>query len=201
MSWSNPTSEEASQNYAFYKNQYNNAAQNKYASEKQELGYINQKNAATNQLESANSQKLNFEKRIAGISEIINLLEGTPSRGVSDVPSVISEARNKLSQVDEVYNVVISFSGTEVTNFGDVFENKTVEGDINSSSALQSYKNEKTRIEQSLENVKSQINSLTQTIESLNRSIASCNSYQASCQSTMSSSAYEMNHYQPYLYQ
>lgn len=90
--------------------------------------------------------------------------------------------------------------GVVAASLETAFAVKTVEGDHRSASALQVYKSEKTRLEQSIADLKSQIASLSSQISTLSKQISVCSTAQASYKNTMNSSAYEMNHYRKYMY-
>lgn len=197
MSWSNPSPQEAEDNYYYYRNRYNNAASQKASSERREANYINQKNSAVCQMNDLSSQKLNFEKRLEQIGNIIRMLEG--SSGTNNVPSIIAKGIQAVTRTDESYRGAIRLSGVAPAAFASIFNVKTVESDPNSSSALAKYKSEKARLEQAIADLKTQIASLSSAIAGLNSAISSCNAEQASLRSSMLSSATEMNHYKKYM--
>ena len=200
MSWYNPTSEEASEAYSYYKNKYYDAANQRNASIRQEQSYISEKNIATTKLKDLSSQKINFEKRLEGIENIIKMLEGSGGWFSTNVPNTISKATSSIQKADTSYRRSIKMSGgVAAASLETAFSIKTVEGDAFSSSALQTYKSEKSKLEQSIANLRSQIASLSSQISVLSQQISACSSTQASLQSIMYSSAYEMNHYKRYM--
>ena len=101
-SWSNPTPEEATDAYNYYKSKYNSAASQKKASEQQESNYRAQKDAAKNALSNAKSDKVNFEKRLRGIEDIIKMLEGTGGWFSTDVPGEISTATKRAMHTPKI---------------------------------------------------------------------------------------------------
>lgn len=197
MSWSNPTPQEAEDNYYYYKNRYNNAASEKALSERREANYNAQRTSTINQMNSVSSQKLNFEKRLEQIGVIIKMLEG--STGINDVPSIIARGIQSVKRTDESYQTAIRLGGVAPAAFASIFDVKTVTGDANSSSALSKYKSEYARLQQAIADLQSQLASLSAAVDSLNSAIRSCNAEQASLRSSMLSSAYEMNHYKKYM--
>ncbi len=201
MSWSNPTPEEASNAYSYYKNKYQSAANQKRASEKQEQSYVSQKSSATSQKAALSSQKVSFEKRLSGVENIIKMLEGSGGWFSTNVPNAISKASSSLSKAETSYRNSIKLSGgIAAASLENAFETKTVEGEIHSANALQQYKSEKIRLEQEIANLKTQISTLSNTISTLTSKINSCNATQASLRSSMNSYAYEMNHFKKYMY-
>lgn len=195
MSWSNPSVDEAIENYSYYKNQYYNASSQREASIRQENGYIAERNAVKNQMNDLSFQKLNLERRLEGITRIIGMLEGFGS-----VPSSISKVTRIIKDTDESFRAAIRLDNNSSVSLEDAFRTKSVEEDANSAAAYQTYKNEKVSLEQKIENIKGQISSLSEQISTLTSQINACNSLQASLKRTMNSSAYEMNHYRKYMY-
>lgn len=200
MSWLNPTASEATDLYYYYRNKYNDAANQKKASENKEQNYQAQKKQNKTKIKNLKSQKVNFEKRVDDIKRVIKMLEGG-SFVVNDVPDKISKANSKLDKVDNSFIKSIKVSGgNSSANFHDSFSVKSVQAESHSSAALQQLKKEKTRVEQEINNVNNQINSLSSSIDELNRKINSCNSYQRTLRSNMLSYAYEMNHFKRFMY-
>lgn len=201
MSWYNPSQEEATEAYTYYQNKYYSAANQRNASMRQEQAYISQKSAATTKMNDLSAQKLNFEKRLEGIIKIIKMLEGSGGWFATNVPSTISKAISTIQKTDTSYKRSIRMTGgIAAASLETAFAVKTVEGDHRSASALQAYKEEKTRLEQNIADLKSQIVSLSNQISTLSDQISACSAAQASYKNTMNSSAYEMNHYRKYMY-
>lgn len=201
MSWYNPSQEEAIEEYIYYQNKYYNAASQRNTSMQQEQAYILQKNAATTKMNDLSEQKLNFEKRLEGIIKIIKMLEGSGDWFATNVPSTISKATSAIQKADTSYKKSIRMTGgIAAASLETVFAVKTVEGDHRSASALQAYKSEKTRLEQSIVDLKNQIASLSSQISELSKQISACSAAQVSYKNIMNSSAYEMNHYRKYMY-
>ncbi len=201
MSWYNPSQEEATEAYAYYQNKYYAAASQRNASMRQEQAYISERSAATAKVNDLSNQKLNFEKRIEGIIKIINMLEGSGGWFATNVPSTILKATSTIQKTDASYNRSIRMTGgVRAASLEEAFSIKTVEEDCRSASALQAYKEEKTKLEQSVADLKSQMASLSSQISMLSSQISACSAVQASYKNTMNSSAYEMNHYRKYMY-
>lgn len=196
----NPTEEEAEEAYDYYKGKYNAAASQKRASERQEQTYREEKKNAVSRKNELASQKLNFEDRLEGIVKIISMLEGTGGWFTANVPDSIGKAQRALTKTDNSFNSCIKLTGGGSASMETAFAMKTVDADQNSSSALQAYRAEKTRLEGQLEELRRQIDSLSEQISSLTGKINSCNAEQWSLQSSMNSYAYDMNHYKKYTY-
>lgn len=201
MSWANPSPSEAAEMYSYYKHKYEDAANQKRASERLESSYVGQKNSAVSQLNAASSQRVNLEKRLEGVEKIIKMLEGSGGWFTSSVPEAIDKAKSKLKQADSSYRSSIRvIGGTTAASIETAFAIKSVEEDPNSANALSEFKKERTRIEQAITELQSQINNLSSLISSLTSSINACNQTQASLQSAMNSYAYDMNHYHGFMF-
>lgn len=200
-SWSDPSPDEALEAYEYYKSKYYTAANQKRASERQEQSYLSEKRAANAELNSLSSQKLNFEKRLQGIENIIKMLEGNGGWFSVSVPDAIAKAQKSLSRADSSFRSSMRLSGgSGAASMETAFKTKTVDADAHSSSALAAFKSEKVRLEQEIASLKTQIANLSSMITSLSSKIQACNSTQASLQSSMNSYAYDMNHYKKYTY-
>ncbi len=199
--WFDPSAQQAEEAYSYYKNKYNSAAAQKRASERQEQNYASEKQAAINHKNTLSSQKFNLEKRLEEIESIIKMLTGTGGWFAANVPEAISKAEKALSQADSSFRSSIKLEGgSSGANLETVFSTKTVEADTRTASALQSFRNEKARLEQQISDLSTQIANLTEQINSLTKQINACNYTQASLQANMSAYAYDMNHYKKYTY-
>lgn len=199
-SWSNPSSEDAQEAYDYYKGKYNSAANQKIASQNKENRYISDRKNAVSDKNACISQKINFEKRLEGIEKIIKMLEGNGGWFSADVPEDIEKAQKALSKVDSSFRGCIKMTGgVSAASLEEAFEIKSVESDSNSASALQAFRNEKSRLEQEIENLKKKINELSSLVDSLTKQIRACDAEQRALQASMNSYAYDMNHYKKYI--
>ena len=194
MSWSNPSPDEASEKYYYYKNRYNNAANQKNSYYRQECNYVNERNSLSGRINSASTEKIQFEKRLAGIENIIRTLES------GSVPQAILKANKAIACADESMSKSIRLiGGGQSCNLQEAFITKTVDEDSHTSTALAVYKSECQRIEEELRKLSQTISSLTDQVNSLNTQIRNCDEMQASLRRTMNESVYEMNHYKKYM--
>lgn len=200
-SWSNPSEDEAAEAYAYYKSKYQTAANQKRASERQEQAYISEKKSVTAQWNSLSTQKVNFEKRLEGVEEIIKMMEGTGGWFSTNVPDAIEKAQRSISKTDSSFRSCMRLSGgVGAASLENAFKPKTVAADVHASSALAAFKAEKARLEQEIANLNTQLTNLASMVSSLTKKINACNATQASLQSSMNSYAYDMNHYKKYTY-
>lgn len=192
--WINPSQSEAQDEYDSAKRRYSNAAsdyiqaKNKYDSCSQE--YSKQKQ----NYDSASSEKINFEKRVEQIEKIIKLLSdgGNVNDAVSDANSAAEKAESALSGS-------VKCSGINSPNLSRAFRCRTVEEDPDSANALAEFKKEKSRLEQSIQQVEAQIRAMEESVEALEKQMSSLASAQSSAQRVMRSSSYDMNHYKKYI--
>ncbi len=199
-SWSNPTPEEAQEAYSYYKRKYNQAASQKRDSERQEQEYLAQKDSAARECSSLSTQRLNFEKRLSGIQELIKMLEGSGGWFSLNVPEVIAKAQKSLAQTDASFrSSVILTDGIGAADLCAAYETKTVAGESHSASALAAFRAEKTRLEQEILRLKERIAQLSALVDDLNRKVRNCNATQSQLRSAMNSYAYDMNHYKRYI--
>ena len=132
MSWLNPTSDEAAESYSYYKNKYYNAANQKRTSEKQEQSYVSQKKSATSKMNALSTQKVNLEKRLSGIVNIIKMLEGTGGWFSANVPNAISKATSALNKTIDSYRSCIKMSGVVAASLKSAFISRR-KSDVNES--------------------------------------------------------------------
>ena len=192
-SWSDPSQDEAIEAYEYYKSKYSDAAYKKRELERKEQCYLSEMSEAASKMDSLSFQKVNIEKRLSGIEDIIGMLEH------GNVPNAIESAKSSIERTDLSFRNSINFSQNAVS-LEDAFKPKNVDEDSHSASALSAFKNEKIRLEEELVNLKKQIDGLSDSISSLSNKINACNSEQASLQTTMNACAYDMNHYKKYTY-
>ncbi len=198
MSWYNPTPDEATDAYTANKNKYADAASQLRASQRQEDNYRAAQRSAVAQQANLASQKLNFEKRLEGIQKIVKMLEGSGGWFSTNVPEAIADGTRTLRKLDDSYRKSIRCD-TPATSLEAALGVPTVEGDPRSAAALQSYKNEAVRLEQSIQQINSQLASLAAQIATLAKNIQACDAAQSALRRVMNGASYEMNHYKPYM--
>ena len=189
------TPEQAEEEYQRSRNRYQEAAYQKTYWSNQEQELRNQKKYTADVIKSDNSKRVNFEKRLDGIEKIIKILEGD---GVftSSVPRSITNANQSLQSANHQYLKCIQLSGgSGAANMEDSFKAPTVQGDTNSSQALEAYKNAKIKLEQDIKDLKAQIALLSGQMDDLSRKISNASTQQWSARSAMISSAYDMVRY------
>lgn len=203
MSWYDPSQDEAADEYYSSKSRYTNAANQRYAAKRASENCCAEKAQALNAIDFCRSDKLNFERRIEDIRQIVYALEGGGGTLVSaigaDIPTLISRSNKSVEQTDSSYRESISCGDITPVSWCSVFRNKNVGDDPLLSSALEIFKNEITKLENALRDLEAQMNDLNRIVEELTSKINMYTVEQEHCRSIMMSSAYEMNHFKLYM--
>lgn len=203
MSWYNPSQDEAADEYYSSKSRYTNAANQRYAAARAAESCCAEKASALAAIGSCQSDKINFEKRIEDIRQIVAALEGGGGSLVSaigaDIPTLISKFNNSAMKTDESYSGSIFCKDIKPISICGIFENKRVCDDPFLSVALEQFKNEITRLENALRDLETQMNNLSNMVNELTSKINMYNAEQADCRRIMVSSAFEMNHFKLYM--
>lgn len=203
MSWYNPSQDEAADEYYSSKNRYTNAANQRYAAARAAESCCAEKTQALSAINSCQIDKLNFERRIEDIRQIVYALEGGAGSLVSaigaDIPTLISRFNKSVEQTDSSYRGSIFCRDIKPISWCGVFQNKNVGDDSLLSGALEMFKNEITRLENALRDLEVQMNNLHRMVDELTSKINMYTVEQDHCRSIMISSAYEMNHFKLYM--
>lgn len=199
MSWWNPSQNEAADEYYASKSRYNQAANQRYASQRAEANYRSQRAQSMDKISECRSDKLNFERRVKDIAAIIGALEGTGHLFSADVPGTISSYNKSGETASNSFRDSIKNSDVPAANLAEIFRGKSVEEDANSSAALNEYKAEKARLEQALRDLENQINSLRNSVDTLTRQISACNIEQIHLRRVMVTSAFDMSHFRRFM--
>lgn len=203
MSWYNPSQDEAADEYYSSKSRYTNAANQRYAAARAAESCCAEKAQALSAINSCQNDKLNFERRIEDIRQIVYALEGGAGSLVSaigaDIPTLISRFNKSVEQTDSSYRGSIFCRDIKPISWCEVFQNKNVGDDSLLSGALEMFKNEITRLENALRDLEAQMNNLTNMVNELTSKINMYTVEQDHCRSIMISSAYEMNHFKLYM--
>lgn len=199
MSWFNPSQEEANESYYNARSSYINASNQYNRNAKQINSCWSNMSNVRNQYASCRSDKINFQKRIEAIGNIISLLEGNGGWFQANVPEAVNGANTSAQKAGKGFSQCVRCDDVAAPDLSSVFKCKSVSEDGNSAGALQSYKDEKTRLEQAVANIEKQMNNLNNQANELARRMNSINAQQQALRKSMSSSAFEMSHYKKYM--
>lgn len=172
---------------------YVDAAQAKAYWAGEEQNARNEKNRTASAISSSRTDKLNFEKRLKDIQNIIRMLEGT-SGGLfsTNVPGSIQGANTSLRTTNENYHRSIQLIGGGSADMENAFRAKSVEEDPYSSSALTEYRKAARELEREIENLKQQIAQLSSQMDALSQKIRNCSAQQSAANWKMVTSSYDM---------
>ena len=196
MSWSNPSKNEAEEEYYNSKRNYQNASYNYNRLSNTENAERQNFQNLKNQYQACSNQKLNFQKRIKDLDEIIAAMERS---GFLSLPNSINNANNAVKGADEAYKSCIKCTGIQAADIIGAFSLATVEGDNDSNSALNDFKKEKQRLENSVKDIERNMQNIYSQAESTASRIRNICDQKSSYRRIMRSSAYTMNHYKRYM--
>lgn len=194
MSRSEPSYDEALENYYYYKNRYEDSAVERQSYYRQACNYENEKTIVLNKITQACDEKANLEKRRAGVEQIVRILES------GSVPKAISDVNNSLTKAQESFSKSIRLSGGgQGCDLQAAFRTKGVSEDPNTSFALSEYKKEIERIVNEIQHLNQTISLLNAQVDTLNSKIRNCEDMQNSLRHKMNESAYEMDYYKQFI--
>jgi len=148
-------------------------------------------NAATN-IQNAQTNKINFEKRLAEIEKIIKMLDGSGGWFSANVPSSIENANKQLSKADESFKKCMTCTGYPPAELTEVFKTPRVDEDANTSQALDMLKKEKIRLETEIQNLKKSIAENQQIVQNMIKQLATINFAKIANTKTVAFAAYDM---------
>ena len=192
--WYNCSQSEAQEGYDTAKQRYTNAAtdysqlKNKYDS------CVSEYNSEKQKYDSASVQKINFQKRVEQIEEVIKML----SEG-GKVNDAVAEANNAAKKAEAAMSIAVQCSGINSPSISSSYKCRTVEEDPDSANALAEFKKEKSRLEQSIAQVESQLRSMEEMVDNLSKQMSTLDAMKGAAQKSMKMSAYEMSHFKKYL--
>jgi len=191
------TPEEGQRLYKQAETRYNEALRLKRSAETQLATATADRTRATNQKTQDSSTKTNLEKRLKDLNDIITSLTGS---GSSAVPTQITSANSKAKTADERYRAAFSCKDVSVASVETAFRTKGVEEDMNSSTALQACRTEKTRITNEINRLDGEIRRLSANIDQLNTSVRTYQTRVNQYSSDMTTYQRQMNTYSMYRY-
>ena len=194
MGWNNCTQTEAQDCYDAAKSRFSNAAE-EYTSAGKKLGACEDAYKRTSaQADSMRSDKLNFEKRVEQIGDVIRDLD-VEGRVNTD----IYESNRFAGVVEENFAESIICSGVNCPSITRALRTPFVSENQFSLTALSELKKEKRRLEQAIRDVNAKLSAMEQEMEELNKQMNALTQLQADLRKVINGSVYEMNHYKKYL--
>lgn len=193
MKWNNCTQEEAQEAYDYAKSRYQNAAEEYLYNKKKLDSYYSSCSGLSNQTESMRSEKLNFEKRIAQIGDILTLLADG-----GKVDDAVDRANKAAKVAEAAMAQTIVCSGVNSPSLSSIFRCPTVSENTHSMTARTELNKEKSRLEQALIDVNAKLNALELELQQMTSQMNSLAAMQNDLSRTMKACSYEMNHYKKY---
>ena len=194
MGWNNCTQAEAQDCYDAAQSRFNNVAEEFISAGKKIHGYGDVYRQTAAQAESMRSDKLNFEKRVEQIGDVIRDLD-VEGRVNTD----IQEANRFAGVVEENFAESIICSGVNCPSITRALRTPFVSENQFSLTALSELKKEKRRLEQAIRDVNAKLSAMEQEMEELNKQMNALTQLQADLRKVINGSVYEMNHYKKYL--
>ncbi|MBR1481567.1 MAG: hypothetical protein IJ598_01220 [Ruminococcus sp.] len=193
MKWNNCTPEEAQEAYDYAKSRYQNAAE-EYLSNKKKLdAFYGARGGLSAQTASVRGDKLNFEKRIEEIGDILTLLS---DGGKVDEAVGQANAAAKVAEAAMAQSIVCS--GVNSPSLASIFRCPTVSENTHSVTARDELRKEKNRLEQALADINAKLNALELELQQMTGQMNALASMQNDLSRTMHACSYEMNHYKKY---
>ena len=194
MGWNNCTQAEAQDCYDAAKSRFNNAAE-EYTSAGKKLGACEDAYKRTSaQADSMRSDKLNFEKRVEQIGDVIRDLD-VEGRVNTD----IYESNRFAGIVEANFAESIICSGVNCPSITQALKTPFVSENRFSLNALNELRKEKARLEQAIRDVNAKLNALEQEMEALNKQMNALVQVQADMKKVIGASIYDMAHFKKYM--
>ena len=182
----------AESDYYEAKRSYNRAVAERQSLRNQESACCSARANATSNIQNAQTNKINFEKRLAEIEKIIKMLDGSGGWFSANVPSSIENANKQLSKADESFKKCMTCTGYPPAELTEVFKTLRVDEDANTSQALDMLKKEKIRLETEIQNLKKSIAENQQIVQNMIKQLASISFAKIANTKTIAFAAYDM---------
>lgn len=199
MSYWNPTPDEAYDQYYYNKRKYEQAYSQQKTLDRQRSSLENQQAYQKDNIKNLRNDKLNFEKRLKGLKDIIDKLESSGGMFKKTVPASISATDRLITEMANAYERSIVVTGISRSDISNAFKVKQVSAHHASSSALQEYKVKYAELQTAIENVNKSINNAENEIRSLKSRISDINDMQRQLRMSMRNYTMNMNHYRSYI--
>lgn len=194
MGWNNCTQAEAQDCYDAAQSRFNNAAEEFISAGKKIHGYGDVYRQTAAQAESMRSDKLNFEKRVEQIGDVIRDLD-VEGRVNTD----IYESNRFAGIVEANFAESIICSGVNCPSITQALKTPFVSENRFSLNALNELRKEKARLEQAIRDVNAKLNALEQEMEALNKQMNALVQVQADMKKVIGASIYDMAHFKKYM--
>jgi len=199
MSYWDPSSEEAYNEYYYNKRKYEQAYAQKKSLDRQKDNITYQQSWQKNNINNLKNDKLNFEKRLKGLEDIISKLESGGGLFSKSVPEAISDTERPLTDTVESYRQSITSNGIKQGDIYSSFKVKSVTAHYASNNALNIYKRKYNELQTAIVNVNRSIDAAEEEIKNLTNRINDINDMQRQLNYNMNNYSQNMNHYRKYI--
>ena len=183
----------AQEEYRRSQNRLNEAVLGRKQAQIDETNFINLRNANKNRRNQLYSSRINFERRIEDLNNIINLMLDEVDISIDRINTTADEANGAL------LGAVLLSIGRGHAQMQNVnvlaTRRRSVASDGSSSSALNAYRLEIQQVLQAINDLNNQINAATVEIERLSRQISGSIEQQMSFQRSINNSVANMAFY------
>jgi len=185
--------ENAQDEYNYYRRKYQNSYSDYKTCDRKISSFQSQQTYYQNMISNLRNNRLNFEKRLKGLQDIVKKLDSSGGMFSDNVPDKIATAANHLVEIQEAYEKSIVFGDVSSADISDAFKVKTVTEQINSDNALRHFKRKRDELQTALDDVKKSIAKAEDEIKDLKTQIRALEDTQRQLQSTMRNCTINMN--------
>lgn len=149
---------------------YDRARYNRNAAQNRMNDYIRLRNARSNVLSSQKTEKINLDKRLAGLNKAIKFFEGILS-------NKFEQANIKANNAQESYVPAVHCTGSNAiqnASISSAFFTSSVQNEANTNNAYQACLNEKNYVSNKIEELNQSIWKLNNEISGLTADINRC---------------------------
>ncbi len=197
--YKNLTENEAAEGLSASRKRYREASEQYDAARREADQYAAEKNAAQREMAGYSSQKLNFEKKLEQVNDLIGVLSGSGGRlsGIigSDVPSLISDLNGQTSTANESFRTSMRSPDISAADLSKSLGCPGADNDPKISGALEKFRQEKTRLENGIDQLNRNIQRLDDMVDQLSSKLNAANDAAFSSRQEMISSSYDITQY------
>lgn len=181
---------------------YREAAERYNESRRQAEQYAAEKQTMARQMNDANSQKLNFERRLESVIELLGVINGSGGAMVSrigtDVPTAITELNGKADAANASYGSSIR-GQSAAADLRESFGCENPERDPKITNAKEELEKEVRRLRTGIEQLEKSMREMDAKMSDLSARINSANADAASSRQDMMRSEYDIDSYRQQL--
>lgn len=187
------TPEEAEDEY-YNQRSICNSARNSYESARSQRNAVeNQWGSCSNSIDSCRAQKLDFERRLHELQEIVALMERTSGDNCPN--GAADRANNTARTANGLYSDSVRCSGVPNNDIAQAFRTQSVTENAFSGRALELLRAEAQRLEEAIRRLNEQIRRLEEEAERLRRQAEELSNQMQGCLARIDECTYSMHHF------